>query len=72
IIADALVSQLSSKVSEINSAREKFGAEAYLEVVLHISCDENISTPALGFTHPTVAFLSEVGAYIDIDTYRNH
>jgi hypothetical protein len=52
-------------------AKEQFHVDAYLEVVLCISTDESISTPAIGFDNEVIQFLYEVGAAIDIDTYRN-
>ena len=70
-ISNELVKQLLPKASVIKSLKAEYNAELYLEVVLHISCNESISTPAIGFTSPTIEFLSEVGAYIDVDTYRN-
>jgi hypothetical protein len=44
--------------------------EAVLEVVLTITLDETKSTPAIGFDSRVISFLHEVGASIDIDTYR--
>ena len=52
-------------------AKEQFQVDAYLEVVLWISTDESISTPAIGFDSEVIQFLNEVGAAIDVDTYRN-
>jgi hypothetical protein len=52
-------------------AKEQFQVDAYLEVVLRISTDESISTPAIGFDRDIIQFLNEVGATIDVDTYRN-
>lgn len=42
---------------------------AVLEVVLYISTDDAVSTPAIGFSNRVLAFLADVNASIDIDTY---
>jgi len=44
---------------------------AVLEVVLWISWDDSIPTPAIGFERSVIEFLFKTGAVIDIDTYRN-
>jgi len=33
--------------------------------------NEEHSTPAIGFEVDTVKFLGEIGAFIDIDTYKH-
>lgn len=42
-----------------------------LEIVLWFSVDEEHSTPAIGFEPSTIKFLGEIGAFIDIDTYKH-
>jgi glutaredoxin-related protein len=44
---------------------------AVLQVVLRITMDDTKSMPAIGFDENTIKFLSNVGAFIDVDTYRN-
>jgi len=70
-ISAALVARLAPFSLEIASAKRHFEAEAVLEVVLWITIDESISTPAIGFDSEVLSFLVAVGATIDIDTYRN-
>ena len=47
------------------------GITGVLQVVLHISMDESISMPSIGFDRGVIDFVSYVGAFIDIDTYRH-
>ena len=70
-LSDWVINQLSPKQQEIKQAIRKWNLYAVLEVVLYISTDEEVSTPAIGFEQSTINFLADVGATIDIDTYRN-
>lgn len=70
-IVDELVGRIDGYAEKIASAVADQGLRAVLEVVLYVSMDERISTPALGFSTKTIAFLSRVGAEIDVDIYRN-
>lgn len=65
-----LISRLVPLTERIKLLMAELDLSAVLQVVLHISMDESKSTPAIGFDSPTVNFLSDVGASIDIDTYR--
>ena len=66
-----IVNQLKSKKDLIIQAKNKFNVSPRFEVVLSITTNEEISTPAIGFEADTIQFLGEIGAFIDIDTYRN-
>jgi hypothetical protein len=68
-MSSELVSKLKPVSSKIVEAKEKFNLELVLQVVLWISTDETISTPAIGFESDVIDFLDKVGATIDIDTY---
>lgn len=70
-LADQLVARIEGCADSIASAISESGLYAVLEVVLYISMDEKLSTPALGFSSKTIAFLHKVGAEIDVDIYRN-
>jgi hypothetical protein len=70
-LAEQLIERIEGSVNYIASAVSEAGLYAVLEVVLYISMDETLSTPALGFTSRTIAFLHKVGAEIDVDIYRN-
>ncbi|MBP6656033.1 MAG: DUF4279 domain-containing protein [Propionivibrio sp.] len=70
-LADQLISRIEGSADCIASAVAESGLYAVLEVVLYISMDEELSTPALGFSSKTIAFLHRVGAEIDVDIYRN-
>jgi hypothetical protein len=70
-MSSALVAKLAPHVDEINRAREKFGLESALSVVLTITTDDAKSTPAIGFDRSVVAFLAKVDAWVDVDTYRD-
>ncbi len=49
----------------------RFNLSPRLEVVLWFSVNEEHSTPAIGFEVDTIKFLGEIGAFIDIDTYKH-
>jgi hypothetical protein len=68
-LADQIVSQLEGNAAQIKDAIAAFDLHAVLEVVLYFSSDEEVSTPAIGFSHRVLAFLADVNASIDIDTY---
>jgi hypothetical protein len=68
IVAE-VVSQLEGNAAQIKDAIAAFDLHAVLEVVLYFSSDEEVSTPAIGFSHRVIAFLADVNASIDIDTY---
>ncbi|MAM87499.1 MAG: hypothetical protein CME36_09360 [unclassified Hahellaceae] len=51
-------------------AMSKFEAFPKLQVVISISLEEDVATPAIGFDADTIRFLAESDALIDINTYR--
>jgi Domain of unknown function (DUF4279) len=61
-LADQLIESIEAKSDSIADAVSMFELCAVLEVVLHVSMDEKLSTPSLGFTLRTIAFLHRVGA----------
>ncbi|MGV3525863.1 MAG: DUF4279 domain-containing protein [Candidatus Sericytochromatia bacterium] len=67
-----ITSQLEHKADEIARLVQELQLEAYLEVVLYITQEEDVSLPIIGFEPQTIAFLAKVGAFIDIDTYKNY
>ena len=69
-MSSALVQSLLPFEEKIVAAMKAHHLEAVLEVVLTISADDSISTPAIGFDSVVVSFVSRVGGSIDIDTYR--
>jgi hypothetical protein len=70
-MAAKVVKPLAAKVAQIKSVKEQYDLHAVLQVVLWISADESVPTPAIGFDEDVTAFLGTIGASIDIDTYRN-
>ena len=69
-LSSNLVACLEPHADAIRSLLQELDFSAELQVVLHISIDEAVSTPAIGFDKPVVEFLARVGASIDVDTYR--
>jgi len=69
-MASSVVSDLQPYAEKIGESMRKHNLDAVLEVVLEISVDDSISTPAIGFDKNVIEFLSKIGASIDIDTYR--
>lgn len=67
---EALLIPLLPRATAIRQIAAAFDAFVVLQVVLTISMDERVSTPAIGFSKSVLEFLASVGASIDIDTYR--
>lgn len=51
-------------------AIKQYKLEAVLQVVIFLSGDEDVSSPALGFDGTVIAFLGRMNASIDIDMYK--
>ncbi|APR66869.1 hypothetical protein CN03_07935 [Thalassolituus oleivorans] len=66
-----IVAKLKPKKKLIMEAKKKFNVSPRFEVVLWFSMNEEHSTPAIGFEVETVEFLGEIGAFVDIDTYKH-
>jgi hypothetical protein len=66
-----IVNKLKDKIDLILQAKERFNVVPKFEVVLWFSMSEEHSTPAIGFDVETIEFLGEIGAYVDIDTYKH-
>lgn len=67
-----ITSQLEHKADEIAKLVQELQIKAYLQVVLHLTEEEGVPMPMIGFEPQTIAFLAKVGAFIDIDTYKNY
>ena len=70
-MAESIVNKIKPKKQEIIEVTKKYNLVPRLEVVLWFSIDEEHSTPAIGFEASTIQFLGEIGAFIDIDTYKH-
>lgn len=68
-LADQIVSRLEANALQIKDAIAALDLYAVLEVVLYFSTDDDVSTPAIGFSNRVLAFLAKVNASIDIDSY---
>lgn len=66
-----VVTLLEYKAEEIGRLVKEYDLHAVLEVVLWISIDDTISTPAIGFEREVIEFVYKTGAFIGINTYRN-
>lgn len=69
-MSSALIRALKPHAHKIREAMQAHHLEAVLEVVLTITPDDSVSTPAVGFDSTVISFLNEVGASIDVDIYR--
>ncbi len=70
-MATSIIEKLKPKKEEILKTIKEFNLTPRLEVVLTFSINEEHSTPAIGFEAETIKFLAEVGAFIDVDTYKH-
>jgi hypothetical protein len=68
-LAEQLITKLEPYADKIKAAIVDLNLSAVLQIVLHFSTDDEVSTPAIGFSQRVLAFLVEVDASIDIDTY---
>ena len=68
-LADEIIAKLEPHSPQIKDAIADLDLYAVLEVVLYFSTDDEVSTPAIGFSNRVLAFLADVNASIDIDTY---
>jgi len=68
-MADQIVQQLAPHSTQIRNAISDLDLKAKLQVVIHFSTHDEVPTPAIGFSNEVLAFLTEVNANIDIDTY---
>ena len=69
-MSEEVVEKLVGMEGKIREIAQRYDAETVLEVVLTFSLNEEVSTPAIGFSKKVVRFMSEVGGFIDVDTYR--
>lgn len=69
-MSSSLIAKLEPYTDKIIKAMKDHSLEAVLEVVLTVTPNDQISTPAIGFDSRVISFLNKVGASIDIDTYR--
>ena len=69
-MSSKLIEKLKPHKTKIISAISKHQLQAVLQVVLWVSSDDSVPTPAIGFEADSINFISSIGASIDIDTYR--
>lgn len=70
-MATEVINIVKPKKEKIIQAKTRFGVLPRLDVVLWVGTHESISAPAIGFDFDTVGFLGEIGAFIDVDTYKH-
>ena len=70
-LASEISNILAAKTHKILEAIKVYDVSPRLQVVLSISTNEEESTPAIGFEVETIKFLSDIGCFIDIDTYKH-
>ena len=68
-LADEVVSALEPHTAVLREIVKDHKIQARLEVVLVVDKKADLSTPAIGFSSRAVAFLAEIQAFIDVDTY---
>lgn len=68
-LADQVIDLVEGKTNEIRKAIQELELYAILQVEIHFSTEDDVSTPAIGFSSRVLDFLTNVGATIDIDTY---
>lgn len=68
-MANDLAALLEPYAEKIAAAKAELKLDVVFQVVLWISKNEFVSTPAIGFEVKVVRLLSAIGASIDVDTY---
>ena len=69
-LASAVHGKLKDFTGRIADAVKAGGISATFQVVLDFPVSDEVSTPAIGFSEEVARFISEIGASIDVDTYR--
>lgn len=69
-LAEAVYRKLKDHRRQIADVVKAYEVSATFQVVLDFPVSDEVSTPAIGFSEDVVKFISDVGASIDIDTYR--
>lgn len=69
-MSESVISALEPFSDRIKDAMRSMNLCGVLQVVLYLSMDDSLPTPAIGMSERTVNFVASVGASIDIDTYR--
>ena len=69
-ISHVLIKSLISSRQLIRDALQKWNLQSTLQTVLHVSTNDKISTPVVGYSADTIRFFSYIGASIDVDIYR--
>jgi hypothetical protein len=69
-MCDSLINQLLPYENKLADVIQANNLISKLEIVLWISTDSSISTPAIGFNSESINFFSKMGSFIDIDTYK--
>ncbi len=70
-LADRLIQKLTPVTGLIQSVTDKYELTSELSIEMWITGDDEQSTPIAGLDSRVIAFMSDVGASLDIDTYRN-
>ena len=70
-MAESITDTLVPVKDKLKGVIETYNLVPRLEVVLWFSVNEEHSTPAIGFEPSTLSFLGEIGAFIDIATYKH-
>lgn len=65
-----IINKLKPIKELIIQAKKRFKVSPRFQIILWFSMNEEHSTPAIGFEVETVEFLGEIGAFVDIDTYK--
>jgi hypothetical protein len=68
-LADGIIDQLEPYREKIKQAIDSLDLYAALQVAIYFTSEDYVPTPAIGFSTRTMAFLVDLGAPIDVDTY---
>lgn len=66
-----MVDILEPYTQNFQRVAEKFDLTLQCSTCLWMMHDLNVSTPPIGFSQRAVKFIAAVGAFIDVDTYRD-
>ncbi|MFT3885640.1 MAG: DUF4279 domain-containing protein [Flavobacteriales bacterium] len=69
-VSRSVVDQLIPFEKGIAHAMKQYGLEAVLQVVIFLSGEDEVSSPALGFDETVIAFLGRLNASVDVDLYK--
>ena len=69
-LADELLDSVTEKISNLREAAHSHGVKICLQMVIYSSVLDSVPTPIIGLSERSIMILSQLGASLDIDSYK--